>query len=200
MNSHLVHVGQFSHTAQTVFKVLSFTEEISFCSCTKVWASLGWQKLVTDSFACMCVCMCVHLETLSHWNGFSFLFPVKVCSDDCNVMKCRKLKHKNVRTLVLNVSYCNSADDEWAAHYNWPHLPWWRGSFQNSGQSLISLPVCVSQPYLQKPDAYQMLNFTRPCTFSPTGLGHATLCSTSWIIKYTLTKQPPSNINSALHD
>lgn len=49
---------------------------------------------------------------------------------------------------------------------------------RNTGQSLITLPVCVSQPDLHKPEAYQihlMLIFTRPCTSSPAGLRHAML-------------------------
>lgn len=91
-----------------------------------------------------------------------------------------------VCTLLLDDSCCNNENDEWAAHSDWPQFPWWWGSFWNTGQSLITLPVCVSQPHLHKPEAHQkhlMLIFTRPCTSRLTRLRHATLRNLSWVWK-----------------
>lgn len=103
-----------------------------------------------------------------------------MCTNKTNVLLCW-------------MSNCNSRNDEWAVHYNWSHLPWWWGNFWNSSLSLISVPICVSQPYTHEPDAHQMhlmLIFIRTCTFCPTELWHATQRHILWMIKYTLTKQP----------
>ena len=82
--------------------------------------------------------------------------------------------------------YCDSGNDERAAHFNWPTLPRWWGSLRDMGQSLITLAVRVSQPHLHKPDANQMhltLIFTRHHISSLPELRHATLCKLSWLWK-----------------
>lgn len=138
--------------------------------------------------ACASVCVCTWKRDVIE-SGALFSFQRESAfSRTKNHERASKCMHTCVGR------YCDGGNDEWAAHFKRPTLPRWWGSLRDTGQSLITLPVRVSQPHLHKPDAnhmHLMLIFTRHHISSLTELRHATLCKLSW-----LWKPNPHSLNS----
>ena len=143
-------------TVKIVFKVLSFTKVWTFVLALNVNL-----PQVTNELGCVCVrvCVCVFAPgKVTSLKAMLFLFPESAVSHQKNNERVSKCMH------ICVGLYCDSGNDEWAAHFNQPTLPRWWGSLRDTGQSLITLPVRVSQPHLHKPDTNQMhlmLFFTR---------------------------------------
>lgn len=124
---------------------------MTFCSSAIVWTAPKHQKVLTIKCVSVCVCWC-------NWQGalcsLSSKRPTPVRKWWMHVQQTMPLLHKAIhkQTHVHKQTHahtgvrwarCNSEDDGWAAHCNGPGLPPWWGSLQNSGQSLITLPLCV---------------------------------------------------------
>lgn len=140
-HSLLMWVG-FHRRLRCSFKVLSFTEEVTFCSRTKARTSLGWQKAGELS-----VSVRLHLDLTSLRVIFIPLSSKTLIPEE----KWWMLMYAYLCWTGVAVT-AGGWNDEWAAHFYRIHLPCWRVSRRNAGQSLITLPVCVS--HLHTPDAY----------------------------------------------
>lgn len=108
--SHLVDMAQFSQVAQTVFKVLYFPREMSFCCVLKRKLPLSDKKQVTNEFVRVCSC-----ENIKR--GFSFLSTenqlclIKKKNHGC---KCRadKMQHKDSSLMYADITGIISPDNQ----------------------------------------------------------------------------------------
>lgn len=92
--------------------------------------------------ACASVCVCTWKRDVIE-SGALFSFQRESAfSRPKNHERASKCMHTCVGR------YCDGGNDEWAAHFKRPTLPRWWGSLRDTGQSLITLPVRVSQPHL----------------------------------------------------
>lgn len=71
--SHLVDMAQFSQVAQTVFKVLYFPREMSFCCVLKRKLLLSDKKQVTNEFVRVCSCENIKRDSLFSPRKISFV-------------------------------------------------------------------------------------------------------------------------------